>query len=333
MQHFLNTQDWTRADLDALLTQAAQFKRDRMGRALQGKSIALLFFNPSLRTRTSFELGAFELGGHAVVLQPGKDAWPIEFDLGTVMDGEAEEHVAEVARVLGRYVDLIGVRAFPRFVDWSVDRDDRVLQAFARHSPVPVINMETITHPCQELAHTLALQEHFGTPDLRGKKYVLTWTYHPKPLNTAVANSALTIATRMGMDVTLLCPTQDYLLDERYLGWAEQNVSESGGSFAVSHDIDRAYSGADVVYAKSWGALPYFGNWEPEKPIRERFRHFIVDEAKMAMTNDAVFSHCLPLRRNVKATDAVMDAPSCIAIDEAENRLHVQKAVMTALLA
>lgn len=333
MQHFLNTQDWTRPDLDALLTQAAQFKGDRMGQALQGKSIALLFFNPSLRTRTSFELGAFELGGHAVVLQPGKDAWPIEFDLGTVMDGEAEEHVAEVACVLGRYVDLIGVRAFPKFVDWSVDREDRVLQAFARHSPVPVINMETITHPCQELAHALALQEHFGTPDLRGKKYVLTWTYHPKPLNTAVANSALTIATRMGMDVTLLCPTQDYLLDERYLGWAEQNVSESGGSFAVSHDIDRAYSGADVVYAKSWGALPYFGNWEPEKPIRERFRHFIVDEAKMAMTNDAVFSHCLPLRRNVKATDAVMDAPSCIAIDEAENRLHVQKAVMTALLA
>ncbi len=333
MQHFLNTQDWTRPDLDALLTQAAQFKRNRMGQALRGKSIALLFFNPSLRTRTSFELGAFELGGHAVVLQPGKDAWPIEFDLGTVMDGEAEEHVAEVARVLGRYVDLIGVRAFPKFVDWSVDREDRVLQAFARHSPVPVINMETITHPCQELAHALALQEHFGTPDLRGKKYVLTWTYHPKPLNTAVANSALTIATRMGMDVTLLCPTQDYLLDERYLGWAEQNVSESGGSFAVSHDIDRTYSGADVVYAKSWGALPYFGNWEPEKPIRERFKHFIVDEAKMAMTNDAVFSHCLPLRRNVKATDAVMDAPSCIAIDEAENRLHVQKAVMTALLA
>jgi N-acetylornithine carbamoyltransferase len=333
MQHFLNTQDWARADLDALLARAARFKRDRLGDAMRGKSIALLFFNPSLRTRTSFELGAFQLGGHAVVLQPGKDAWPIEFELGTVMDGEPEEHVAEVARVLGRYVDLIGVRAFPKFVDWSLDREDRVLQAFAHHSPVPVINMETITHPCQELAHAMALQEHFGTTDLRGKKYVLTWTYHPKALNTAVANSALTIATRMGMDVTLLCPTEDYLLDERYLGWAQQNVAESGGSFAVSHDIDDAYAGADVVYAKSWGALPYFGNWAPEKPIRDRFRHFIVDGAKMARTNDAVFSHCLPLRRNVKATDEVMDSPRCIAIEEAENRLHVQKAVMAALLA
>lgn len=332
MKHFLNTQDWTRPDLDALLTQAALFKRHPSGDALKGRSIALVFLNPSLRTRTSFELGAFQLGGHAVVLQPGKDAWPIEFDLGTVMDGDTEEHIAEVARVLSRYVDLIGVRAFPKFVDWSLDRQDRVLAGFAQYATVPVINMETITHPCQELAHALALQERFGTQDLRAKKYVLTWTYHPKALNTAVANSALTIATRLGMDVTLLCPTEDYLLDERYLGWARDNVADSGGSFTVSHDVDSAYDGADVVYAKSWGALPYFGNWEPEKPIRDRFKHFIVDEAKMARTNDGVFSHCLPLRRNVKATDAVMDSPNCIAIDEAENRLHVQKAVMAALV-
>ena len=333
MNHFLNTQDLTRAELDALLASAARLKHGPAGDALpgrpmHGKSIALVFFNASLRTRASFELGAFQLGGHAIVLQPGKDAWPIEFDLGTVMDGDAEEHIAEVAKVLSRYCDLIGVRAFPKFVDWSVDRQDKVLQGFARHATVPVINMETITHPCQELAHALALQEHFGSSDLRGKKYVLTWTWHPRPLNTAVANSALTIATRLGMDVTLLCPTPDYVLDERYMGWAEANAVDSGGSLRVSHDIASAYAGADVVYAKSWGALPYFGNWEAEKPIRDRYRHFIVDEAKMALTNDAVFSHCLPLRRNVKATDAVMDSPRCIAIDEAENRLHVQKAVM-----
>ena len=331
MKHFLNTQDWSRSELDALLARASQFKRNRIGDELRGKSIALVFFNPSLRTRTSFELGAFQLGGHAVVLQPGKDAWPIEFDLGTVMDGEAEEHIAEVAKVLSRYVDMIGVRAFPKFIDWSLDRQDKVLRGFAEHATVPVINMETITHPCQELAHVMALQEHFGSTDLRGRKYVLTWTYHPKALNTAVANSALTIATRMGMDVTLLCPTPDYVLDRRYMDWAARNVVESGGSLQVSHDIESAYAGADVVYAKSWGALPYFGNWEPEKPIRDAYKHFIVDEAKMALTNHGVFSHCLPLRRNVKATDAVMDSPQCIAIDEAENRLHVQKAIMAAL--
>ncbi len=330
-RHFLSTQDWSRTDLDALLAQAAEFKRSKAGTHLAGKSIALLFFNPSMRTRTSFELGAFQLGGHAVVLQPGKDAWPIEFDVGNVMDGEAEEHVAEVARVLSRYVDLIGVRAFPKFQDWSVDREDRVIHAFAKYATVPVINMETITHPMQELAHILALQQHFNTTDLRGKKYVLTWTYHPKPLNTAVANSALQIATRYGMDVTLLCPTPEYVLDQRYMDFAKQNVAENGGSLTVSHDPQSAYRDAHVVYAKSWGALPYFGRWADEKPIRDAHKHFIVDEAKMALTDRGVFSHCLPLRRNVKATDAVMDSPLCIAIDEAENRLHVQKAVMVAL--
>ena len=332
MKHFLNTQDWTRAELDAVLAQAAAFKRHPAGEQLKGRSIALVFFNPSLRTRTSFELGAFQLGGHAVVLQPGKDAWPIEFEPGRVMDGDAEEHVAEVARVLSRYVDLIAVRAFPKFVDWAVDREDRVLHAFAHYATVPVINLETIVHPCQELAHALALQEHFGTADLRGKKYVLTWTYHPRPLNTAVANSALTIATRLGLDVTLLCPTPEYVLDPRYMERGEANAAEAGGSLRVTHDLHEAYRGAHVVYAKSWGALPYFGRWEAEKPLRDAHRHFIVDEAKMALTDGAVFSHCLPLRRGVKATDGVMDSPACIAIEEAENRLHVQKAVMAALI-
>jgi N-acetylornithine carbamoyltransferase len=246
------------------------------------------------------------------------------------MDGDTEEHIAEVARVLSRYVDLIAVRAFPKFVDWSVDRQDKVLNAFARYATVPVINLETITHPCQELAHALALKEHLG--DLQNKKYVLTWTYHPKPLNTAVANSALLIATKMGMDVTLLCPTPEYILDERYMEFARTNARENGGSLQVSHDIESAYSGAHVIYAKSWGAIPYFGRWDEEKSIRDANKHFIVDEAKMALTDNGLFSHCLPLRRNVKATDAVMDSPACIAIDEAENRLHVQKAVMASLI-
>ncbi len=331
LRHFLTTQDWSRAEIDALLERAAAFKRAPHGRQLAGKAVALLFFNPSMRTRTSFELGAFQLGGHAVVLAPGKDAWPIEFEAGSVMDGDTEEHIAEVARVLSRYADLIAVRAFPKFQDWSVDREDRVIQAFARHATVPVINMETITHPCQELAHALAMKERLG--NLQNRKYVLTWTYHPRPLNTAVANSALLIATRLGMDVTLLCPTPEYVLDQRYMDTARRNAAENGGSLQVSHDIESAYRGAHVVYAKSWGALPYFGRWEQEKPIRDAHRHFIVDEAKMALTDHGLFSHCLPLRRNVKATDAVMDAPYCIAIDEAENRLHVQKAVMAALVA
>jgi ornithine carbamoyltransferase len=204
IRHFLTTQDFSRAELDSLLVLAKQYKREKFGDALKGRAIALVFFNSSMRTRSSFEIGAWQLGGHAVVLQPGRDAWGIEFQPRTVMTGDAEEHVAEVAKVLSRYCDLIGVRAFPKFVDWAADREDPVIKAFAQHATVPVINLETITHPCQELAHIQALQERLG--ELKGRKYVLTWTYHPKALNTAVANSALLIATRYGMDVTLAVP-------------------------------------------------------------------------------------------------------------------------------
>jgi N-acetylornithine carbamoyltransferase len=270
------------------------------------------------------------MGGHAVVLTPSGGMWPLEFEKGSVMLGEAEEHVKEAARVLSRYCDLIAVRAFPRFERWEEDRKDLILNALAEHSEVPVINMETITHPCQEMALAMTLQEHLG--DLDGKRFLLTWSYHPKPLNTAVANSALVMAAKFGMDVTLLCPSDEYILDERYLGIAESDTKAHGRVLEITHDIDEAYREVDIVYAKSWGALPYFGRWEEEKPIRDQYKHFIVDEDKMAKTDGALVSHCLPMRRNVIMTDGVFDSPSCIAYDEAENRLHVQKAIMKRLI-
>ncbi len=330
MRHFLNTADWTRGELEAILAEARAMKKSPFSDGLKNKSIALLFLNNSLRTRTSFDIGARQLGGHAVALSPSGGMWPLEFEDGVRMDGEAEEHAKEAAKVLSRYCDMIGVRAFPKFEDWAEDRKDKVLTAFARHADVPVINMETITHPCQEMALVMALQERIGPLD--GRKFVLTWTYHPRPLNTAVANSALMIAAKFGMKPTLLCPTEDYILDDRYIEQATKDSGANGHALTISHSIEEAYEGADIVYAKSWGALPFFGNWAPEKKIRDRFRHFIVDEKKMAMTNDALVSHCLPMRRNVKMTDAVFDSARCIAYDEAENRLHVQKAIMKAVV-
>jgi len=326
MRHFLSTLDWTREQLEQVLSLAAELKQQPIQNLLHGKSIALLFLNPSLRTRTSFELGMQQLGGIAIVLQPGKDAWGVEFEPGIVMDGEAEEHIAEVAGVLSRYCDLIALRAFPLFEDWSSDREDAVIRSLARHSTVPVINMETIVHPCQELALMQTLREKLG--EVQNRKFVLTWTWHPRPLNTAVANSALLIASKFGMDVTLLCPEEAYRLDPQFESAAERFAQE----YRMTHDIEEAYSGADVVYAKSWGALPYYGRPEEEWELRKDYRHFIVDEAKMALTNGALFSHCLPLRRNIKATDGVLDADYCVALDEAENRLHVQKAIMLGLL-
>jgi len=330
MKNFISTQDWSKSDLQLILDYAKELKVNKFQNNLKNKSVALLFFNPSMRTRTSFELGIQELGGLAVVLDPGKDAWPIEFKLNNVMDEMAEEHIIEVAKVLSEYCDLIAIRAFPKFINLEEDLSDNVIKSFAKYASVPVVNMETITHPCQELAHILTMQEQLG--DLTGKDYLLTWTYHPKPLNTAVANSSLLIASKFGMNVKLLCPTEDYLLHESYINKTKENCKTNGMSFQVTHDINQGYKDADIVYAKSWGALNYYGNPAEEKLIRDQYKHFIVDEEKMAITNNAKFSHCLPLRRNIKATDGVMDSDYCVAIQEAGNRMHVQKSLLTTLL-
>ncbi len=330
IKHFLTTEDWSQAELKSLLDAAGYLKDHPIQNHLAGKSIALLFLNPSMRTRTSFELGMQQLGGMAIVLQPGQDAWGIEFEPNVVMDGDAEEHIKEVAGVLSAYVDMIAIRAFPSFQDWSIDQLDHKIKGLAAHATVPVINMETIVHPCQELALMMTMKNHLKT--VAKKKFLLTWTYHPKPLNTAVANSGLLISSKFGMDVTLLIPSEHYLLDEHYLKAAEEQCAAHGSTFNITHDIEQAYTDADFVYAKSWGALPFYGNPSAEFEQRKQFKHFIVDGAKMALTNQAKFSHCLPLRRNIKATDEVLDADYCVAIEEAENRLHVQKALMLQLM-
>ena len=143
MRHFLTTADWSRSELQGLLDRAAAFKSGTVSRSLEGKSIALLFFNPSLRTRSSFDIGAHQMGGHAIVLDAKGATWPLEFSDGTIMDGSEEEHVREAARVLSSYVDLIAIRCFPDFKDWKSEREDPMISAFAKHSTVPVINMET----------------------------------------------------------------------------------------------------------------------------------------------------------------------------------------------
>ena len=330
MKNFITTQNWSRSELQDIINFSIELKNNPYQPLLKNKSVALLFLNPSMRTKTSFEIGISELSGTAVLLQPGKDAWSIEFEENIVMDGETEEHVKEVAQVLSSYCDCIAIRAFPKFINWNQEREDSVINSFAKYSSVPVVNMETIEHPCQELAHILTMQEHYG--DLQGKNYLLTWTYHPKPLNTAVANSSLLIASKFGMNVKLLCPSEEYHLDDRYINAAKENCSLENTDFEISYDIESAYSNADIVYAKSWGSLSYYGKPDEQASLNSKYKHFIVDESKMSLTNNAVFSHCLPLRRNVKATDEVMDSDYCLAVNEAANRKHVQKSMLTKIL-
>jgi N-acetylornithine carbamoyltransferase len=320
----ISTIDMTREEIERLLDSALRFKSgDDISKPLAGKSVALVFFNPSLRTRASMQVGIYELGGNAVVLEPGGTSWTLEHRIGQVMDGDKTEHVAEFVRVLERYCVAIGVRTFAALKDWQEERTDPILDAFMKYASVPIINLESaMHHPCQSLADMLTIREKLGA---ERKRVVLTWAWHPKPLPMAVPNSFALAAAQMGHDLVIAHPP-GYGLDGEL-------IDSLGSNVEITNDIDAAFTGADVIYAKSWGAKQFYGNTDQDIATRAQYRNkWIVDEEKMSRTNDAIFMHCLPVRRNVIVTDAVIDSPASVVIDEAENRLHVQKAILARLL-
>lgn len=327
--NLLNTIGMSREQLDHVIESALRFKSgDDASKPLAGKSVALVFFNPSLRTRASMQVGIYELGGNAVVLEPGGTSWTLEHREGAVMDGDKTEHVAEFVRVLERYCVAIGVRTFAALKDWQEERTDPVLNAFARYASVPIINLESaMHHPCQSLADMLTIREKLGTGK---RRVVLTWAWHPKLLPMAVPNSFALAAAQMGHDLVIAHP-EGYELDEELMDTSRQVAAAASGSVEITNDIDVAFSGAEVIYAKSWGAKQFYGNTDQDVATRAQYRgKWIVDEEKMSRTNNAIFMHCLPVRRNVIVTDGVIDSAASVVIDEAENRLHVQKAIMAA---
>jgi len=320
----ISTINMSREQIETLLESALRFKSgEDVSKPLAGKSVALVFFNPSLRTRASMQVGIYELGGNAVVLEPGGTSWTLEHRTGTVMDGDKSEHVAEFVRVLERYCVAIGVRTFAALKDWAQERTDPILSAFVKYASVPIINLESaMHHPCQSLADMLTIRGKLGAGR---KRVVLTWAWHPKPLPMAVPNSFALAAAQMGHDLVIAHPP-GYDLDEEL-------IESLGPNVEITNDIDAAFLDADVIYAKSWGAKQFYGNTDQDLATRAQYRSkWIVDEEKMSRTNDAIFMHCLPVRRNVIVTDAVIDSPASVVIDEAENRLHVQKAILARLL-
>ena len=330
-KNFLITSDFSRAELEEIIASAVKFKSGAVaGKPLAGKSVALVFFNPSLRTRASMQVGIYELGGNAVILEPGGTSWTLEHRTGVVMDGDKTEHLAEFVRVLERYVTAIGVRTFAELKDWELERTEPILSAFARYSTKPVINLESaMHHPCQSMADMMTIREKFGD---QKKKVLLTWAWHPKPLPMAVPNSFALAATQFGHDLRIAHP-KGYELDDELLAEIEKQAKENGGSLEFTNDVHEAFDETEVVYAKSWGSKNFYGDLQKDIEFRALLRKdWIVDEAKMARSNDAIFMHCLPVRRNVIVTDGVIDSPRSVVIDEAENRLHVQKAIMTKLI-
>lgn len=331
MNHYLKTSDLSRAELDKLIESAMQFKAGvRSDKPLAGRSIALVFFNPSLRTRASMQVGIYELGGNAVILEPGGSSWTLEHRDGVVMDGNKIEHLAEFVRVLERYVSAIGVRTFAELKDWPTERTDPILNAFKKYATVPVINLESaMHHPCQSMADMMTIRETLGPAR---KKVLLTWAWHPKPLPMAVPNSFALAAAQFGHDLRIAHPA-GYEFDEELIAEIEQQAAINGGSVEFTNDVTTAFDEVEVVYAKSWGGKQFYGDTDKDIEHRANLRNdWIVDEAKMSQTNDAIFIHCLPVRRNVIVTDGVIDSPRSVVIDEAENRLHIQKAIMASLI-
>jgi N-acetylornithine carbamoyltransferase len=331
MNNFLITSDFSRNEIESLFDLALRYKSNQISdKPLSGKSIALVFFNPSLRTRASMQVGIYELGGNAVILEPGGTSWTLEHRDGVVMDGNKTEHLKEFVQVLERYVSAIGVRTFASLEDWNLDRTEPILSAFERYATKPIINLESaMHHPCQSLADMLTIREKLGD---KPKKVLLTWAWHPKPLPMAVPNSFALAAAQMGHQLTIAHP-KGYELDDELMSEIQRQSAESGGSLQVTNDVHSAFDDVEVVYAKSWGSKNFYGDASKDIEFRSNLRDdWIVDDAKMQRTNNAIFMHCLPVRRNVIVTDSVIDSANSVVIDEAENRLHIQKAIMTKLI-
>jgi N-acetylornithine carbamoyltransferase len=330
-RNFLTTGDFSRGDLESFVTRAIALKNTDAGeKPLAGRSVALVFFNPSLRTRASMQVGIYELGGNSIVLEPGSTSWTLEHREGVVMDRDKTEHLKEFVRVLERYVSAIGVRTFAELKDWKAERLDPILNAFAKYASVPVINLESaMHHPCQAMADMMTIREKLGKAK---KKVLLTWAWHPKPLPMAVPNSFALAAAQFGHDLRIAHPA-GYELDSSLLRKIESCAKKNGGSVEYTRNVNGAFDDVEVVYAKSWGSRKFYGRSDEEIAFRSDTRHdWIVDAVKMRKSKNAIFMHCLPVRRNVIVTDEVVDSPNSVVIDEAENRLHVQKAILTELV-
>lgn len=339
-RNLFSTLDLTPEEVRGLVDLAIDLKAGRAKPSLQGLVSALLFFNPSVRTRISCESSIARLGGTAIAINPGKDTWNFECGEGVVMDGNTQEHVRELAPVISRMCHFVGIRKSELITVGSAAADvthsyhelkqDTFMRRFAEFSEVPVINLESNTwHPMQGLADSTTMVEKLGDP--RGRKYVLTWAWHPKSLPVATPHSQLLSAVNLGMDVTVLRPP-GYGLDQEVMTAASQRATALGGSVHETDDVEEAYAGAHVVCAKSWGSLDYYGRFQEEPEAKAHLRpDWIVDEAKLAKTDDAFFMHCLPVRRNIIVTDGVLDSNRSAVIDEAENRLWTAAAVYCAL--
>ncbi len=312
MRHFTSVYDIP--DLKGALKVAFDVKKNPFAYQHLGKNktMVLIFFNSSLRTRLSTQKAAMNLGMNTMVLNVGEESWQMESELGVVMDGDKPEHLLEAIPVIGSYCDIIGVRAFAKFKSREDDYSEKILSQFVKYAGVPVVSMEGATrHPLQSFADLVTIEE-FKTKER--PKVVLTWAPHPKALPQAVANSFVEWMSKTNYEIVVTHP-KGYELAPEFMG----NVK-------VEYDQKKAFEGADFIYAKNWSSYTSYGQ------ILSKDFGWTVNEDKMALTDNAKFMHCLPVRRNVIVTDGVIDSKNSIVVPQAHNREVTAQAVLKMIL-
>ena len=312
MKHFLSIKDIT--DLNQLITNGIAAKRDPFSNIELGKNktIGLLFFNSSLRTRISTQKAAQNLGFNVITMNVGQDGWGLEMEEGVIMNGDKAEHVKEAAAVIGSYCDIIGIRSFAGLQDREKDYSEIVFEQFKKYADVPIINLESATrHPLQSLADCITIEEF---KIKQRPKVVLTWLPHFKALPQAVANSFCEWMNPMDVELVITHP-EGYDLAPEFVGKGQ-----------VIYDQDKALEGADFVYGKNWSSYQQYGQVLTSDPS------WMITEAKMALTDNGKFMHCLPLRRNMKVADEVLDGPRSLVIEQAANREWSAQAVLREVL-
>lgn len=312
MKHFLSIKDVT--DLPQLITNGIAAKRDPFADSALGKNktIGLLFFNSSLRTRISTQKAAQNLGLNVITMNVGQDGWGLEMEEGVIMNGDKAEHVKEAAAVIGSYCDMIGIRSFAGLKDREKDYSEIIFQQFKKYAQVPIINLESATrHPLQSLADCITIEEF----KLKQRpKVVLTWLPHFKALPQAVANSFCEWMNPMDVELVITHP-EGYDLSPEFVGKGQ-----------VIYDQDKALEGADFVYGKNWSSYNQYGQVLTADPS------WMITEAKMSRTDNGKFMHCLPVRRNMKVADEVLDGPRSLVIEQAANREWSAQAALREVL-
>ncbi len=294
---------------EALALKASPWSHETLGKR---KTLGLVFFNPSLRTRLSTAKAAQQLGMNLLTINIGQEGWALEMEDGVVMNGDKTEHIKEASGVLAQYCDIIGVRCFPELKDRNADYEERVLNKIIRYSQKPIISLESATlHPCQSLADAMTIKE---VSPVKRPKVVLTWAPHFKALPQAVANSFAQWMNLVDCDLTITHP-EGYELSPQFSGKAK-----------IEYDQKKAFEGADFIYAKNWSSFAQYGQILTQDPS------WRITAEKMALTKTGNFMHCLPVRRNFKVEDAVLDGPGSLVLRQAHNRVFAAQAVLKRLL-